>query len=396
MSSFLAALDYHYDEDFRASTDATEVEYLLHSWGEIFPPFLGNREHSDAARFILNEYPFKLFSSNVPYEGPVPYRLTATFLAPIETKIEDEVGSLSGVFPNEIAQGFAAFLSVYTRRRVFHHHSTRASDMPIIQEPASAPSAVKHQGQRMREIDPTELYRLLSQLQAMPRHLGRSFVLAMQLYHAAIEQLFSRSESAYLSLITALEAISSVAYDPFTHPQEDAFLQSKFPGWQDFATSAEQQASLREILLRNEHFAFAKLAQFVEDYLPEKFWEEENDDAKPEHLSAWVGTDDDGHPREHIERDQGKIQDYEKIDRSRLRGILRALYNARSGLSHRGEPLPASIVVGLSDRIPVEATHELIRAAQGGEDRIPPLLALERLVSYCLVEFLARRGGAAE
>ena len=212
MSSFLAALDYHYDQSDRQSTGATEVEYLLHSWGEIFAPFLGNREHSDAARFILNDYPFKLFSSNMPHEGPVPYRLTATFYAPYETKVKDEIGSIGGIYEDDIAQGLAGFLSMYTRRRVFHHHSTRHDGMPIIQEPRNAPSAVGHRVQRLREIDSSEFYELLFNLQAMRREVGRSFVLAMEFYHTAVELLYSRSEFAYLSLVTALEAISSAAY----------------------------------------------------------------------------------------------------------------------------------------------------------------------------------------
>jgi len=129
----------------------------------------------------------------------------------------------------------------------------------------------------------------------------------------------------------------------------------------------------------------------VEKFLPEKFWNEEYDDAKPESLSARIGVDEDGQPREYIERDKGKIEDYEKIERSRLRPSLSALYKARSNLVHCGEPLPTSIVVGLHDRIPAEAVQELLQKALGikSKDRVPTLLTLERLVAYCLVEFLS-------
>jgi hypothetical protein len=44
-----------------------EVEYRLISWGEIYPPFLGDREHSLAARYILTDFPFKIFSVSTPY-----------------------------------------------------------------------------------------------------------------------------------------------------------------------------------------------------------------------------------------------------------------------------------------------------------------------------------------
>ena len=58
--------------------DSYEVEYRLVSWGEIYPPFLGDREHSLAARFILHDFPFKLFSVSLPY-SEIPQKLCLTF-----------------------------------------------------------------------------------------------------------------------------------------------------------------------------------------------------------------------------------------------------------------------------------------------------------------------------
>jgi hypothetical protein len=58
--------------------DSYEVEYRLVSWGEVYPPFLGDREHSLAARFILHDFPFKLFSVSIPY-SEIPQKLCLTF-----------------------------------------------------------------------------------------------------------------------------------------------------------------------------------------------------------------------------------------------------------------------------------------------------------------------------
>ncbi len=66
--------------------EGVEIEYRLYSWGEKIPPFLGNREHEIAARFILPEFPFKLFSSSTPYDDPLPQKLCLTFKAPYEVK----------------------------------------------------------------------------------------------------------------------------------------------------------------------------------------------------------------------------------------------------------------------------------------------------------------------
>ena len=378
--SFLAALDYHYSAA-NAPTEAFEIEYLLDSWGEIFPPFEGDREHSTAARFILYDYPFKLFSSTTPYEGPLPHKLTVTFRAPHQVRHQSERNVVSGIFPDEIARGFAAFLSLVTRRRVFPNRLTRQDGLPVFLERQTPPIVTLHEGQPLKEVAPGAIEGLLRQLQSMDRSTAQSFVLAMSLYHAAVEFMTTRAEFAYLLLVTALEAIASSAFPAFEHPKEDDFLASRYPGWKELADSADQEQRLRTLLLRNEHFTFAKLSAFVETHLPDRFWCEEIDDAKPQRLSSCVAIGLNGEPREHIGRTSGKIQDWEKIDRTTISTVLRRIYNARSGLVHKGISFPASIVLGLSDRVPAEAIMDMLNLAQAEESvRIPTVFTFERLV----------------
>ena len=130
----LTALDFHSDMESGASKDSAEIEYRLFSWGEIYPPFFGNREHSVAARFILREFPFKLFSSSRPYDDPLPQKLSLTFKAPLEVKKDTEKFHSSGIFPHEIAHEFAAFLSAVTRRRVFASKQVRYDGLPLEKE----------------------------------------------------------------------------------------------------------------------------------------------------------------------------------------------------------------------------------------------------------------------
>jgi hypothetical protein len=105
----LAVLDTH-----KKGKEGAEIEYKLYSWGEIFPPFLGDRAHSTAARFILTQFPFKLFSSSTPYDDPLPQKLCLTFKAPHEVKKGTEHTTISGIFAHEIAKEFAAFLSLFS------------------------------------------------------------------------------------------------------------------------------------------------------------------------------------------------------------------------------------------------------------------------------------------
>ena len=181
----LAVLDAN-----KAGLEGVEIEYRLHSWGEIFTPFFGDREHSTVARFILEMFPFKLFCSSTPYDEPMPQKLCLTFKSPDVVKKRDKNIYISGIFPHEIAKEFAAFLSLYTRRRVFAEKQLRWDGLPIEQEGEIYQRSHFQEKQRLKEIDPNDFYNLLDNLQALDRNIARSFVLAMRLYHSAVEMMY--------------------------------------------------------------------------------------------------------------------------------------------------------------------------------------------------------------
>lgn len=284
----LAVLDSH-----RNKQEGVEIEYRLQSWGEIFPPFLGDREHSTVARFILKEFPFKIFSSSTPYDDPLPQKLCLTFKAPHEVKKETKHAHIGGIFTHEIAKELAAFLSLYTRRRVFAEKQLRVDGLPIELEGEIYQRSHFQERQRLKEVDPKEIYQLLGKLQALDRNIANGFMLAMRLYHSAVEMMYVDPEFAYLFLVTALEAISSVLYKDYEPENEKEFLNSRFPGWKEGLTE-EQITSLKEVLLSNENFTSQKLLNFVAENLPERFWSETQDDAKPESLTSIIGPGPDG------------------------------------------------------------------------------------------------------
>ena len=377
----------------KTGQEGVEIEYRLYSWGEIFPPFLGNREHSTAARFILTEFPFKIFSSSTPYDDPLPQKLCLTFKAPDEVKKENGHIHISGIFAHEIAKEFAAFLSLYTRRRVFAEKQLRVDGLPIEQEGEIYQRSHFQERQRLKEIDPKEIYQLLDNLQSLDRNIANGFLLAMRLYHSAIEMMYVDPEFAYLFLVTALETISSVVYKDYSPDKEEEFLNSRFPGWKEGLTD-EQRTSLKEVLLRNENFTFQKLLKFVTENVPEQFWSETQDDAKPEYLTSIIGPGPDGKGEERISRADITIQDFEKIEKEHLKKALRAIYDARSSLVHEGVRFPESIVMGYFRHVPAGVLGEM---TSGGfqakwKPKIPPLLTFERLVSYSMVEFLRKQG----
>ena len=90
------------------------------------------------------------------------------------------------------------------------------------------------------------------------------------------------------------------------------------------------------------------------------------------------------------------IQEYEKINRSKLKNTLDEIYRARSRFVHEGIKLPSSIVLGHFRNLPADAINEAVAKASESESvaailQIPPLITLERLVSLTLVEFLNRQ-----
>ena len=261
--------------------EGVEIEYRLYAWGEIFPPFLSDREHSTVARFILTQFPFKLFSSSTPYDDLLPQKLCLTFRPPHEIKKDNEHIHISGIFAHEIAKEFAAFLSLYTRRRVFADRQLRVGGLPIEQEGEIYRRSHFQERQRLKEIARKEIYQLLDNLQAMDRNVANGFILAMRFYHSAIEMMYIEPEFAYLFLVTALETISSVVYRDYQPEDEEEFLDSRFPGWKEGLTE-NKRASLKEVLLKNENFTFQKLRRFVTENLPVQYWSEAQDDAKPE------------------------------------------------------------------------------------------------------------------
>jgi hypothetical protein len=391
----LSALDYFYNYGEEKSS---EIEYRLLSWGEIYTPFLSDREHSIAAQFILREFPFKLFSISTAY-SEIPQKLCLTFNAPLETKKIDFVTSHE-INANEIAKEFAALLSLITRRRVFAIGQTRQDGFPLETSSQTYERSQTQETQQMVEINPHFFYDLLKKLQTMDRKLAESYMLAVRLYHSAIEQMYSEPEFSYIFLVMCIEAISSVRYENrelLNYKDKNSleeYLNSRFRGWKEFCdiTTTDKWLKVTEMLLSDAYFAMRKFRKFIIEYLPEKFWNEEIDDAKPDYLTGMVVPGVDGRGKEEYSHSNKKIQDYEMIDRLKLKRVLDQIYDSRSKLVHTGTRLSPSIVLGHYRRIPVEAFTPIMNQKMKNWKgiNIPPLLTFERMVSYSLIGFLEK------
>jgi len=390
----LTTLDFHKCSLSGTTEKSIEVEFQLYSWGEIYPPFPGDREHSIAARYILPDFPLKLLSSSTPYET-LPQKLCLTFKAFEEVKVDKETHRVSGLFPRETAEEFTAFLSLITRRRIFVSKQIRYDSLPIEEEmPYRQSNLQMHQ--RLREIDPKRIYRLLDNLQGMDRRIGDSFILATRLYHSAVKMLYTEPEFAYLFLVMSLEAISSAVHRDLK-PSDiegnyiDRYLDSTYPRWRQLCniSTPERKSKVEEMLLSEAYITRRKFSKFVEENTPERFWSETEDDAKPDYLTSevWPVRSAEGFGAdEQISHSDITIHDKERIKKENLRQVLKNVYDTRSKLIHTGERLPTSIVIGLLPKIPYGDGSTFEKQLP-----IPPILTFERLVSYSMTEFLCKQ-----
>lgn len=255
-----------------------------------------------------------------------------------------------------------------------------------------------HQQERqlMIEIEPNNIYRMLKNLKYLDRRIAKSFIIALRLYHSAIEMMFTEPDFAYLFLVMSLEAISSAVYENFSIEDDkeiEQYLNSTYPGWNSLCDISTPEKKLQTIkmLLSKAYFVQRKFREFVYSYLPEAFWTDIEDNAKPEYIYTLIGVGSDGRGKEEFILSDKTLQEYEKINRKKLKKTLDEIYKARSKLVHEGINLPPNIVLGHYRYLPFDAFSESL--ATTGEHKpfgIPPLITLERLASYTLVEFLNR------
>lgn len=396
--SMLAALDYYYKGNFDGDS---EVEYRLLSWGEIYPPFFGDREHSTSAQFILREFPFKLLSISTPY-SEIPQKLCLNFNAPIQT---NTIGKSTSIGPRQdaIAKEFAAFLSLVTRRRIFAVGQTRENGLPTETSAEIYTRSHQQERQQLKEINPENIYRLLKNLQSMKRETAESYILAMRLYHSAIEMMYTEPEFAYLFLVMSLESISSVVYkdlgfEKYDDEELDQYLNSSYPSWKticDISTPTARSKTIQMLLSNKVYLTGRKLREFVINNLPEVFWTETEDDAKPDYYNIFIVPGENGLGKEEIQRSDKTIRDYEKIERIKLKKTLDEIYKARSKLVHEGKRLPSTIMIGHYQKIPIDTFAEIMAHKDKSKNNVavnlPPFITLERLVSFTLVEFLGKQ-----
>lgn len=386
-------------EDSAAVFDYSVFECELQSWGELCDQakFFNFPGSPNEAREILSKFPFRLLSVTPVQKEASPQKLCLVFRAPYEHRSYGERVSSGGYFPIEVLTEFTAFLALLTRRRIFAQRLTRQDNRPVDLSIIDHELAPFQERQRLKLVNPDHVYRLMDTLLNMEDRPANSFLLSARLYHTATRLMYTEPEFAYVFLISALEAISSGVYEEFVPEDVNDYLNDAYPGWSKPLSSLgkTQLEKVKGLLIKHEHFAFRKLRSFVEEFIPNRFWTEDADDAKPLRWITSVTVGASNGVQERMLQSDSSLLPWEKLERADLRKALRAAYDCRSALMHKGERYPASIVLGLTgNEIAIEAAMEMVISKTKGAKlwtEVPPLLTFERLVSYTLVEFLEKQ-----
>ena len=134
----------------------------------------------------------------------------------------------------------------------------------------------------------------------MDRYIANGYILAIRFYHTAVQMLYM-IQNSHISFLSHVQAIS-VIFKDYQPVDKNKFPDSEFPRMEEVCKVPSRGPTrlFTELLLGNEMYTFRKLARFVNDYLPESFWSEMEDDAKPEYLYGIIGLGPDGQAEERL------------------------------------------------------------------------------------------------
>jgi hypothetical protein len=211
-------------------------------------------------------------------------------------------------------------------------------------------------------FDPGELTNLLSRLVNQPDELTGRLVAAARRYRDAMRFLPQNPDLAYLLLISAIEALSTlVPYEPPLGRVKTA-RKDLLGLLKGLGLSAEQIDQVFGLVARPMTWTQEKFLRFIETHVSDEAWTE------PDPLYPGL-TFPDTTPA-----------------RAELREALMRIYRHRSSGSHAGSPYPAYVSIGTSPLVDQDAFRALRAAADS--DRIPPVTWFERVVQNSLIRFI--------
>jgi len=347
------------------------VEFHFLSRRELYDSTIltADRHHSSAGEWVLHGDHH--WYSVAVVTRPV-YMLPQELCLSFDCFLKKETirtGTMVGPPIDEVALELGVLLSLLVREPLLPLGTRRIGGKPFRFDnryghvfrpsPAEAPPA--------KGVNSHELRAILCGLSNAEEKDSNAILAAARLYHAALSLSAYDVSTAYFSLVSAIECLSG------HHFRNKSFKFDDVERFRKAGTVIEQISALitngglvdnlKEEMLRAEHFVWQKFRDFIEEFLPEEFWQ-------PDEL----------HPSGYA---------MPAIERKDLRRFLSEVYGARSSFTHTGTPFPAHVEIGISDYVDVRAAMQGV-ALVDSTRFVPVFVWFERLTHLVLREYLLR------
>lgn len=357
--------------------DSAAIEYHLLSWRELYDKSIvtADRYSSGAGEWIIrgDKHFYTVTVISHPYYE-LPQELCLSFDCFIEhTEIVTGTGSRSsstGPPIERVVSEFIALLSVFAREPLFPLGLRRVNDKAVSSPTHHVPPQRKRQSRPPPiGIDSPEVVSILRGLVDVPEATVSAVIGAAHFYHTALSLIGFDPSGAYVSLVSSIECLAGHHYKnlPMRFQDVEKFKKvglllksiSASAGGEDLTDQIKQE------LLKREYFLHRKFLRFIQEFLPEEFWQ----------------TPDDLYPYQSA---------FPEITKPNLVWCLRKVYEARSRYVHGGSPFPAYVEFGFRDRVPVEVSVEM-SALQGKKRFLPAFSWFERVVHLVMVEYMLKK-----
>ncbi len=292
----------------------------------------------------------------------------------------------------EIADDLAALLTVLLRRLITVHSHVRTTPT----EPVPSASGLQDYPQPIASVRPGVTWRrrplgvlttadgqqelddsasapvavdvnwLSSVLAALPSmDAANTIVACARLYSEGMQLIEERPEMAYQMFIAAAETLAGEALKAYS-PTDDEKVRAKGKVYDRAIQLGLDESAARELAIVATHgmsWTSKKFQRCLQQYTDDRLWQKDD---------LFIT----------IEPFLPKKSDFKRV--------LGDIYHSRSSALHAGRSFPASVGVGTSAWVPIDA----MVAAFSGERQLPPVTWFERVVQLALVSYLEEQRAA--
>lgn len=257
-----------------------------------------------------------------------------------------------------IADELSAIASLLFRKRFKVGPIVRLDDQPLVIE-FKAPDKWIDRHIVAGESNLSELDSFLEKVSRLDVSYHQKYILAVRLYHQALQVIEEQPDTAYLNLVSAIEVLCQE-----TKIEEPKLidLDKKLA---DIVHCIEDESLRNEIekaILSRERFISRRFVRFILDHIEENFWT------------------------------KTKRPKYGRVKPEELNKFLNKIYEQRSKTLHEGEPFPKYIFLSplMGEEVPTGLSVMMGKKKWDKKDFIPYPHFFERLVNHVMITFLER------